>query len=706
VTETGRAATTIGPLRLKTGYNGAVSITQLGRYQIQETLGRGAMGVVYLARDPIIDRRLALKTLRVDLDAEMTEEFRERFFREARAAGRLSHPGIVTIHDVGEDAESGLVYIAMEYIEGRDLKQLMAAGESPRPSEVTRIIAEVATALNYAHSMGVVHRDIKPANIILTSDGTAKITDFGVARLESSNLTVEGQFIGTPNFMAPEQISGGKVDGRSDLFSLGVVFYTLLTGQRPFAGATMHEVTLRIMQDTPALPTAVVQGLPAAFNPIILKCLQKDPDRRFQTGGELAQVLSALGRSLVHRDAGDTEQTAIHSPDLATHVTSGSEGLDLPDVFGEEPAPAMDDGPLPATEEAPEQDPGPPPPPPPPPKPERPRTSALRTRAAEKRTRTPLVRRLPLPEPVFWEVRPLWAWMIVIALVVGTAGTAALLSASVDHGPWPAPSDGSLAARAKVVTTLQAGHRALAAGDLVRAERLGLEALAQVPASPAARRLLTDVRRRLETEENILETREQVALLIEDARGDYRRGRYTSAEEKLTSALELDPGNELAASYLELTRDRRRAAAVSRASTARTAGGARVATPTPPDPRSTPRPTPTPGRSRITLYFNSPINTGRFEVLVNGASVADVPFDFTRKNMLGMKRGGTGVVQKVFTVPAGRNEVVVRLESPDLERVFERTFRQRMATGSDWSLRADLPRAGAEASFYLIPIRQ
>jgi serine/threonine protein kinase len=238
-----------------------VSITQLGRYQIQETLGRGAMGVVYLARDPIIDRRLALKTLRVDLDAEMTEEFRERFFREARAAGRLSHPGIVTIHDVGEDAESGLVYIAMEYIEGRDLKQLMAAGESPRPSEVTRIIAEVATALNYAHSMGVVHRDIKPANIILTSDGTAKITDFGVARLESSNLTVEGQFIGTPNFMAPEQISGGKVDGRSDLFSLGVVFYTLLTGQRPFAGATMHEVTLRIMQDTPALPTAVVQGL-------------------------------------------------------------------------------------------------------------------------------------------------------------------------------------------------------------------------------------------------------------------------------------------------------------------------------------------------------------------------------------------------------------------------------------------------------------
>jgi len=222
-----------------------MSMQRIGRYEIEETLGRGAMGVVYLARDPLIDRQVALKTLRVDLDAEHADEFRERFVREARAAGKLSHPGIVTVHDVGEDPESGLMYIAMEYLQGRDLKQLLASGHQFRPSEVARIAADVAVALSYAHSLGVVHRDIKPANIILSDNGSAKITDFGIARLEASNLTVDGQFIGTPNFMSPEQITGKKVDGRSDIFSLGVVLFTLLTGQRPFAGDTMHEVTLR-----------------------------------------------------------------------------------------------------------------------------------------------------------------------------------------------------------------------------------------------------------------------------------------------------------------------------------------------------------------------------------------------------------------------------------------------------------------------------
>ena len=155
-----------------------MSEKKIGRYEIEKSLGRGAMGVVYLARDPIIDRMVALKTLRVDLDAEFADEFRERFVREARAAGRLNHPGIVTVHDVGEDPETGLMYIAMEYVEGRDLKQILGSGHQFRPSEAARIAADVATALDYAHSLGVVHRDVKPANIILTSDGTPKITDF------------------------------------------------------------------------------------------------------------------------------------------------------------------------------------------------------------------------------------------------------------------------------------------------------------------------------------------------------------------------------------------------------------------------------------------------------------------------------------------------------------------------------------------------
>ena len=251
----------------------AMSVHRIGRYEILKPLGRGAMGVVYLARDPLIDRKVALKTLRVDLDDGNETEFRERFLREARAAGRISHPGIVTVHDVGEDPESGLLFLAMEYIEGQDLRQLVSAGHRFRPSEAARIAADVARALDYAHSMGVVHRDIKPANIILTRDGTPKITDFGIARVEASNLTVEGQFIGTPNFMAPEQITGKPVDGRADIFSLGVVLFNLLTGQRPFAGETMHEVTMKVVQEPSPIPSVVAPQVPAAFNPIILQAL-------------------------------------------------------------------------------------------------------------------------------------------------------------------------------------------------------------------------------------------------------------------------------------------------------------------------------------------------------------------------------------------------------------------------------------------------
>ncbi|MCU0293693.1 MAG: serine/threonine protein kinase, partial [Thermoanaerobaculaceae bacterium] len=178
--------------------------TQLGRYVIERVLGRGAMGVVYLARDPVIGRQVALKTLAVPAETDEAEEFQQRFLREAQAAGRLSHPVIVTVHDAGVDASTGLSYMAMEFIEGRSLKELIRSGHPFTFSEVARIGTALAGGLDYAHSKGVVHRDIKPANIILTGQGLVKITDFGVARLESSNLTATGQFIGTPNYMAPE----------------------------------------------------------------------------------------------------------------------------------------------------------------------------------------------------------------------------------------------------------------------------------------------------------------------------------------------------------------------------------------------------------------------------------------------------------------------------------------------------------------------
>src|SRR5687768_9183325 len=187
----------------------------LGRYEVVRELGKGAMGIVYLGKDPLIGRLVALKTIRSSVvEDEETREFRERFLREAQAAGILSHPSIVTVHDIGQDDSSGMSYIAMEYVEGPNLKEILQQGKQLSHAEIAESVAQVAEALDYAHSKGIIHRDVKPANIILC-DSRVKITDFGIAKIASgANLTSTGQFLGTPNYMAPEQIKGGAVDGR------------------------------------------------------------------------------------------------------------------------------------------------------------------------------------------------------------------------------------------------------------------------------------------------------------------------------------------------------------------------------------------------------------------------------------------------------------------------------------------------------------
>jgi len=625
-----------------------VTHERIGRYEIIDTLGKGAMGVVYLARDPIIDRRVALKTLRIDLDPDFADEFRERFFREAKAAGRLNHPGIVTIHDVGQCPETGLVYIAMEYIRGQDLKQMLGPDRRLHPAEAARIVAEVALALDYAHNLGVVHRDIKPANIILTHDGRPKVMDFGVARLESSNLTMDGQFIGTPNFMSPEQIMGKPVDGRSDLFSLGVVLFTMLTGRRPFSGSTMHEVTLKITQDPCPIPSTVVPGLPAAFNPIVLKCLEKDPEKRFQTGAELAEVLGALARALNPRLEGDVGRT---------HVT------------GQNAAPAAS-----PPAEAPPQTP-----------------SAARPR------------RFRLPQWMSWEINPGW----VLPIIAGAAAAALIpiiiLSLMIDHGPWPAPSPGSMLARHWTVARYLEAKRALRNGHLVAAETACLKALHQAPGSPGGRALAHRIRRALEDEETILADRRRVETLVEEGRDAYRKGRFQTAADLFRQALEIDPENELASSYLELATDRRRQAASARARSTRSAPVRHGKTT--PAARSAPTPVPavpTPGLARIHLKFDSPLNSGNLSVFLDGESLEEIPFDFTKKGVLGIKRKGTGSLKRTVIAPSGRHEITIRLSSPQIGAPAEKTFSQNLSPGSEWSLRVDLPSPTSRASFFLV----
>ena len=250
-----------------------MSVDKIGRYKIVGELGRGAMGVVYKATDPNIGRTVALKTMRVDVHGLESADLMRRFKNEARAAGLLSHPNIVTIYDAGE--YDGIFYIAMECLEGTTLQELMAERRL-ETGEAVRIAHEIAKGLDYAHSHGIVHRDVKPANIMITRRGAVKIMDFGIAKAGGS-MTATGQVLGSPNYMSPEQVKGKSFDGRSDLFSLGVLLYEMLTGEKPFAGQNVTTIIYKIVNENPIPPRELETAVPAGLNTLVLKALAKSP---------------------------------------------------------------------------------------------------------------------------------------------------------------------------------------------------------------------------------------------------------------------------------------------------------------------------------------------------------------------------------------------------------------------------------------------
>ncbi|MET0657904.1 MAG: serine/threonine-protein kinase [Steroidobacteraceae bacterium] len=270
----------------------------LGRYEIERELGKGAMGVVYLGRDPKINRVVAIKAIPLaeEFEEEDLAEARARFFREAEMAGRLNHPAIVTVYDAGED--QGLAYIAMEYLRGQHLSHFADAARLLPPKNVMMLAARVADALHYAHRQNVVHRDIKPANIMFNPDADElKITDFGIARLTDASRTKTGIVLGTPSFMSPEQLEGRSLDGRSDLFALGVSLYQLLTGQLPFRADSMPRLMQKIATEPHAPINVARPDLPACIVGIIDKTLSKNPEDRYQNGAELAAALRSCAQS-------------------------------------------------------------------------------------------------------------------------------------------------------------------------------------------------------------------------------------------------------------------------------------------------------------------------------------------------------------------------------------------------------------------------
>jgi serine/threonine-protein kinase len=299
-----------------------MSVRKIGRYEIVEEIGRGAMGVVYKALDPVLGRTVAIKTISMSHDPEESAENEARFYQEAKAAGGLAHPNIVVVYDIGNAANTN--YMAMEFLEGKEVGALWGSGNPAPADSAVDVAMQVAAGLAYAHERGVVHRDIKPANIMVLADGRVKITDFGIAKIRTPEVkTQTGKLLGSPRYMPPEVFLGKRADHRSDVFSLGVILYELLTGTPPFVGESVSALMYQTINLTPSPPSTVRPGLPGMLDFIVAKMLAKEPDERYQSARELAADLREALREMRQSAAresgskrGGTSEAAAREQDM------------------------------------------------------------------------------------------------------------------------------------------------------------------------------------------------------------------------------------------------------------------------------------------------------------------------------------------------------------------------------------------------------
>ena len=655
--------------------------TKLGRYEIVDEIGKGAMGVVYLARDPLIGRLVALKTFRSGYsvrDQEM-EQFRIRFIREAQSAGILSHPNIVTIHDVVEESEDGGAFIAMEYVRGTNLKALLQGDQPLSLPFVVDVIAQVADALDYAHSHRVVHRDVKPANILITADNRVKITDFGIARLDTSNLTQEGQLLGTPNYMAPEQIQGKDVDDRADHFALGVVLYEMLTRHKPFQGENLTVVSHRIVYDHFTPPREYMREMPPGIEPILDKALEKDPARRYQRAKEMVDDLRRVEGALSGGDLNETQSLAMIAPVLippafprspSSPDATGSMGST--GSFGSRTPP-----PLPPAARVPTMPPAPP----------------VQTVPAPPAVKAPKPPSPPRSGPLVSPRRVALAGGAAALLVLlAAAGGFLWLSRTTPARGRSAQED---ADHARFITLVQMGSQLLRSGDQVGAANAYRAAERLTPKPEKIRRLRLAAEQKANEQGRLVGVEQQKVGYLQSSQQAIESRRWDDAVAAATAGLALDPADAslqqaLATAQTGQNRARERALAAARSpkkGQPEVVAAQPVAPPTQ-TPRESRPAEPVSHEATLRMTFESELSGATVIVYAGAtkiwqASIAD------HGGFLHRNRGG-GSSGKTVQVPAGATELKVYVTPPGLAALVK-TFSENFPGGASRTLMIRLP---------------
>ena len=635
------------------------------------------MGIVYLAKDPLIGRLVALKTIRAAANADDDEakEFQQRFIREAQAAGILNHPSIVTVHDIGLDELTNVSFISMEYVEGQNLKEVLAQGRPLPFDQIGDIIAQVAEALDFAHAKGIVHRDVKPANIILVEGNRAKITDFGIAKIATGgNLTTTGQFLGTPNYMAPEQVKGAPVDGRTDIFSLGICLYECLTRRKPFGGDSLTSISYKIVHEPFPPLHEINPQIPDGYEEVVAHALAKDPAKRYQRGREMANALRAVARGEKPGRASDS----FFADTMVTHDRERLPTMEMPFPDAEEAPPAPSAGPFDTNPRPPGSQP------------------AVQTAPSPARSRPaktgPSIFRRSLSPPLFLG--------IVAVLLLAFVGS---IFAIKSRYPKPAPVDVKREAHLAKQRQLRNEAQQLLSQNRVddayaKYEELHKLAPNSAMATEMLQRLSLIRQQRQATEQQVAEA----AQKFDEGVALYNAKKYDAAAKVFDEAFRLNPARQETVNYLQLSQqqaDHERAVRGQQQRPPQVVQNPRPATAT---IAPTPQPVANSAPAQITTTFNHPFTDGTIVVKVGSDVVAHGPL-WEEKGRFSWTKKKVPLTINVTTPFAARNaDVQIWVDVPSLKIKEQHTLaRQNFPPGAARQLVISFDNASKQFNYQL-----